>query len=144
MVDTFLGVLNLASGRATSEDVLSLLESEAVRDRFEMTADDIEAIENWIEESGIRWGIDAEHREELGQPPFENNSWRFGLDRMLLGVALREGENTLWEGRLPCHLVEGTRSVLLGKGPQEEWNQEEAAHSLSLCPASCRVSSFLE
>ena len=115
VVDTFLGVLNLASGRATSEEVLSLLESEAVRDRFEMTTDDIETIENWIEESGIRWGIDAEHREELGQPPFENNSWRFGLDRMLLGVALREGENTLWEGRLPCHLVEGTRSTLLGK-----------------------------
>ena len=115
VVGAFLDVLELASRRVTTEEVLGILESEAVRDRFEMTGSDVDTIENWIKESGIRWGIDAEHREELGQPAFENNSWRFGLDRMLLGIALPERENTLWKDRLPCHLVEGTASLLLGK-----------------------------
>ena len=115
VVGAFLDVLELASRRVTTEEVLGILESEAVRDRFGMTGSDVETIENWINESGIRWGIDAEHREELGQPAFENNSWRFGLDRMLLGIALPERENVLWEDRLPCHLVEGTASILLGK-----------------------------
>lgn len=115
VVETFLGVLELASRRVTTEEVLVILESEAVRDHFDMTGGDVETIQNWVDESGIRWGIDAEHREELGQPAFENNSWRFGLDRMLLGIALPERENILWEDRLPCHLVEGTGSILLGK-----------------------------
>ena len=115
VVGAFLDVLELASRRVTTEEVLGILESEAVRDRFGMTGSDVETIENWINESGIRWGIDAKHREELGQPAFENNSWRFGLDRMLLGIALPERENILWKDRLPCHLVEGTASILLGK-----------------------------
>ncbi|MEE3052574.1 MAG: exodeoxyribonuclease V subunit gamma [Planctomycetota bacterium] len=114
VVEAFLGVIALASARATVEEVLGLLESEAVRDRFGLSSRNIEAIENWVVESGIRWGIDAGHRSELGQPAFDNNSWRFGLDRMLLGIALPSGEAAPWEGRLPCEMIEGTGSLLLG------------------------------
>ena len=115
VVEAFLGVLELASSRATVEDVMGVLQSESIRSRFELSSKNIETLEKWVIESGIRWGIDAEHRKELGQPAFENNSWRFGLDRMLLGIALPTGGQDLWQGRLPCEMIEGSPALLLGK-----------------------------
>ena len=74
LVEAFLGVLELASTRATVEEVMGLLECEPIRDRFELSTRNIETLEKWVVESGIRWGIDSEHRGELGQPAFENNT----------------------------------------------------------------------
>ena len=51
-------------------------------------ASELELIRAWVEESGVRWGVDAEHRAEVGQPALNENTWRFGLDRMLLGYAM--------------------------------------------------------
>ena len=115
VVEAFLGVLELAATRATVEEVMGLLECEPIRDRFELSTRNIETLEKWVIESGIRWGIDSEHREELGQPAFENNSWRFGLDRMILGITLPTAEQELWEERLPCEMIEGSSSLLTGK-----------------------------
>jgi len=114
VVEAFLRVLELGSTRTTVEEVLGILDSAAVRDRFGLSTKNIDTIEDWIAESGIRWGIDAEHRKKLDQPAFDNNSWRFGLDRMLLGATLPSGETGLWEGWLPCKITEGTASSLLG------------------------------
>jgi len=49
----------------------------------------METIRRWVNDCAIRWGIDAQHRARLGLPAFAENSWRQGLDRMLLGCALR-------------------------------------------------------
>jgi exodeoxyribonuclease V gamma subunit len=87
VIDTFLRILELAGSRFLASEVLNLLESSALRERFELSEPDLELIRTWIEESGIRWGIDGAQRARLGLPEFEANSWRAGLDRLLLGYA---------------------------------------------------------
>ncbi|MDZ7829487.1 MAG: hypothetical protein U5K33_08380 [Halofilum sp. (in: g-proteobacteria)] len=41
----------------------------------------------WIAAAGVRWGLDAETRRAAGAGDWAQNTWRFGLDRLLLGLA---------------------------------------------------------
>src|SRR5205823_3595223 len=66
------------------------------------------------DDCAIRWGIDAQHRARLGLPAFAENSWRHGLDRMLLGCALRPEKRELFDGILPFDEIEGSSAELLG------------------------------
>ena len=98
-VEAFRAVLALARSRMTAPAVLDVVAMDAVRGRFGLEHEDVEAFHHWVQDTGIRWGTDADHRAAVGQPPTPLNTWRFGLDRLLLGYAL-PGE-TLFGGILP-------------------------------------------
>ena len=55
-------LIELAGERVTASQVLDLVDREPVRRRFDLDDDDLARIESWVAESGIRWGLDAEHR----------------------------------------------------------------------------------
>ncbi|MBS43580.1 MAG: exodeoxyribonuclease V subunit gamma [Nocardioides sp.] len=82
-------LLALAGGRAPATEVLDLAHADPVRRRFGFTDDDLETLTSWTAESGVRWGLDVAHRAAY-DVPFLNNTWRFGLDRVLAGVALSD------------------------------------------------------
>ena len=48
-------------------------------------------------------------------PAFEENSWKAGLDRLLLGYALPSEDGALFAGILPFNDVEGSGSQSLGR-----------------------------
>ncbi len=100
VLDTFLSILEAAGSRFTASSVMSILESSALQRRFELAESDLEIIRTWIDETGIRWGIDASQRSDLGLPAFAQNSWRAGLDRLLLGYAAPARGEKLFEGIL--------------------------------------------
>ena len=108
VIDAFLALLELPAGRYEAPSVLALLEIEAVRTRFGITQDDLPRLTEWVRTSGIRWGVDGASRERLGLPGDEENSWRFGLDRMMFGYAMAgDGRELASHGRTPpppsCH-----------------------------------------
>lgn len=104
-------LLSLAGSRVTATEVLNLAQSAPVRDRFGFTDDDLEDITRWVREANIRWGFDQEHRTPYGVD-FVHNTWRFGLDRVLAGVALSD-DSLGWIGNtLPLDDV-GSNSVEL-------------------------------
>ncbi len=53
-------------------------------------------------------------RKELGLPEFSENTWRAGLDRMLLGYALPGQDEKMFMGILPYDRVEGGEVSILG------------------------------
>lgn len=114
-IDAFFRVLSLAGSRLRASELLDLLSLEAVRQRFGVGADELEQLRQWTVESGVRWGRDAAHRAEHGQPEDHRNTWRFGLERLLLGYALPTEGRALFGGRLPYDELEGRDAVLLGK-----------------------------
>ncbi|HEX4665184.1 MAG TPA: exodeoxyribonuclease V subunit gamma [Chthoniobacterales bacterium] len=114
LIDTFLRILELAGSRFTASSVLSILESVPLQRNFDLTEPDVEIIRTWIEKTGIRWGIDAAHRAELGLPEFGENSWRAGLDRLLLGYAAPAQGEKLFAGILAFDDVEGNLAETLG------------------------------
>jgi exodeoxyribonuclease V gamma subunit len=114
VVEAFASLLTVLRGRMTASDVLDLLSIETIRARFGITVDDLDVLRGWIIEAGIRWGVDDAHRSAAGQPCMIENTWRFGLDRLLLGYAMTGEERTLFRTVLPYDDVEGTAADLLG------------------------------
>src|SRR5262249_8721318 len=80
-------LLALADQRATASQLLDLAAREPVRRRFGFDDDDLARMQEWVAASGIRWGFDAEHRAPFKLGGLEANTWRAGLDRILVGVA---------------------------------------------------------
>lgn len=105
----------LSQGRLGLNEVLALLEQQAVARAFALEAEEIESLTEWLVAVEIRWGRDARHREQLGLPAFGENSWLHGLRRLLLGVALPDEGQAPWAGILPYDAMEGQQIQILGK-----------------------------
>lgn len=115
VVEAFRRGLDFIRGRFAAAEALDLLALECVRRRFGFEARDLEIVKAWILASGIRWGIDASHRESLDQPGSSENTWRFGLDRLLLGVAVPDDRRSLFRDVRPLDGVEGQNAERLGR-----------------------------
>jgi len=105
-------LLELAGGRVTASSVLDLIDRAPVRRRFGLHDDDLSRIEDWVGESGIRWGLDAEHRRPFKLDALAAGTWRTGLDRILLGVTTSE---TLLGGMLALDDVDSGAIDLAGR-----------------------------
>ncbi|MCU0595475.1 MAG: exodeoxyribonuclease V subunit gamma [Desulfobacterota bacterium] len=112
--EAFLNLLDLQGSRFGVSQVVNLLECEAVRRKFGLSNEDLEAVRKWISETRIRWGIDESHKAGLGLPSFPQNTWRAGLDRLLLGFAMPGREERLFSGILPYDPIEGEETRILG------------------------------
>ncbi len=115
LADTFLEILAVGHKRYRAPAILDILEIPAVRKRFGIEEQGLGPIKKWITETGIRWGIDGAHREDLDLPGFRENTWQSGLERMLLGYALPPGDDpNLFADILPYGGIEGDDARLLG------------------------------
>jgi exodeoxyribonuclease V gamma subunit len=108
-------LLELAASRLTASQVLDLMSRPPVRYRFHFDDDDLTQLEQWVVETGVRWGLDGEHRAQWGLPTFKANSWLAGLDRLLLGVAMAEEDERLFGGVLPLDDVTSGTVDLAGR-----------------------------
>ncbi|MBN1663274.1 MAG: exodeoxyribonuclease V subunit gamma, partial [Deltaproteobacteria bacterium] len=116
LIATFLKILSLPGSRVTAAAVLDILQSAAVQKKYSLSEEDLELIHHWIRETGIRWGVDGDHKKAFGLPGIWLNTWRAGLDRLLLGYALPSGEdNELFEGMIPYGDIEGADAQILGR-----------------------------
>ena len=109
------GLLDLADARLTASQVLDLADREPVRRRFRLDDDDVGRLEDWIAESGIRWGLDAEHRAPFKLADVPAGTWRRGLDRLLLGVTMTEDGERIVDGVLPLDDVDSGAIDLAGR-----------------------------
>ena len=113
LVTAFLGLLELPGSRFGVNQLLELLEVPSVAGRFGLDETALEQLTEWIAAANIRWGEDGASKRRFGLPPEPRNSWRSGLERLLLGYAMHSGEG-LWEGVAPLDAVEGTQAPWLG------------------------------
>jgi exodeoxyribonuclease V gamma subunit len=106
-------LLKLPDSRFPVSEILDLLDVPALRARFGVEERDLPTLHRWIEGAGIRWGMNAEQRAGLGLPTeLEQNSWRFGLRRMLLGYAV--GSAGAYETIEPYDEIGGLDAALIG------------------------------
>ena len=123
-------LLGLPHSRITASEVLGLLEVPALRARFGIDVNDLPLLQRWIDGAGIRWGLDDDWRAARGQSAgLEQNTWRFGLRRMLLGYASGQGE--AWKEIEPYDEVGGLDAALLGPLLRLLEAVEEAAGQLA-------------
>jgi exodeoxyribonuclease V gamma subunit len=114
-------LLQLPQLRITRVEWQSLFEVAAVRQRFGLEEHDVAQLDTWLADAGVRWGLDAPHRKPWGIVPdladAKQNSWLFGLERLLLGYATGTASElaSAWQNTLPqagmggldAHVVDG-------------------------------------
>ena len=115
MIDGFLALLDFADSRFGVLQVLGLLEFAGIKERFGLVESDLKIIEHWIKDTRIRWGIDKNSRLEAGLPGYPENTWRSGLERLILGYAMPGENRTMFNGILPYDNIEGGEVQILGR-----------------------------
>ncbi len=115
MVQALEQLLQLPESHISLLDWLSLFEVSAVRHRFGLTPADITQLQEWLSSAGVRWGLDASHRQRWGipdtSPGADQNTWAFGLRRLLLGYAVAEG--ACWAATLPQAAIRSLDGALI-------------------------------
>jgi len=115
IIEGFMSILDLKNSRMSVNRVMALLELPEIKEKFAISESEIEILERWIKNTNIRWGIDAEHRRKLGLPVFSENTWKAGIERLLLGYAMPGFGCKMFSGILPYDHIEGGEVKTLGK-----------------------------
>lgn len=112
-------LLQLPDSRFRMGELLDLLEIAAFRDRFDIAETDLPGLTRWLQDSGIRWGLDAGQRASHQLPAdLQQNTWQFGLNRLLLGYATGRPANPWqsdWCGIEPYSELSGLEAALIGR-----------------------------
>ena len=124
--EIFIKILKTVSSRFKVTELFSILSSKAVYKKFGLYETDLEHIHKWLNECAVSWGIDEVDRKEILHTDnvFTENSWKAGLDKMLMGYAMLSSEMNITESIyvdnknnsiLPYDEIEGGSSEVLGK-----------------------------
>jgi len=111
----FIAMLDLGGQRFTAPEVMEILASPAVSAKFTFTESELDLVRKWLEETGIRWGLDEHDRQKAGLQPYREQSWLAGLERLLLGYAMPEENELMFAGILPYDDMEGSGPAVLGR-----------------------------
>ena len=114
----------LPDTRFDVESVFELLEYNDIREHFQLDDDQLSYCRDLARSTNIRWGISAKSRANSNLPDTEEHTWKYALDRMLLGYAIAEsgiGENNaevLFETERSLELlayneIEGSSALVL-------------------------------
>ena len=110
-----LKVLALADARLTATEVIDLLEIPSVRRKAAIRGDELPQIRHWVRETNIRWGVDGDFKKDVFDlPDFQANTWRAGLDRLLMGM-ITGPRDDLVAGVLPLGTATMSHLDLLGR-----------------------------
>ncbi len=106
-------LLSLPNARFTVSQIRWLLEIPAIRNRLDIEESSVEKLCQWIEGAHIRWGLNSEHRKAFDiTQGLDANTWKFGLNRMLLGYSVGKGET--FDGIEPYEEIGGLEAQTLG------------------------------
>ncbi|MDO9422773.1 MAG: exodeoxyribonuclease V subunit gamma [Methylobacter sp.] len=112
-LDAFIRFLDLSQSRFGWQTVLDLLEQPVVYPGFGLSETDLNLIKHWVQDTHVRWGKSAQHKQELGLPELSGNTWQAALDRLLMGYAVGSDEDFV-AGLLPYKDIEGSSALALG------------------------------
>jgi exodeoxyribonuclease V gamma subunit len=118
--DDFLAVLEVLDSRFSVFELVRLMDASSLRETFRFTQDERARLTELLAASGVRWGIDEKHRQELEFPPDPVHTWRAGLGRLFLGFASPPDDIAVFEG-------------LLARGAPSLGDAELVARFASLC-----------
>ena len=106
-------LIALTIGRHPASAVFDLLMQAPIAARFALDTEGLDSIRAWIEESGIRWGLESAERKDFKLPATADHTFDDGLQRLYLGYAIGEAD-AHFDGRIGSGNAEGQRAAALG------------------------------
>ncbi|MAX52690.1 MAG: exodeoxyribonuclease V subunit gamma [Methylophaga sp.] len=132
LLNAWFSILALPQSRFDVESVLALLECPAIQQRFQLDENALLWLREWCQQTRIRWGHDGKDKMALDLPANDANTWRAGLDRLLLGYAMpltEQGEPwRLFDGQLAMDGISGDKARIVASVSQfiaalDNWRQ---------------------
>jgi len=114
LINSFLSLLNINQSRFGLTEIIGILEVPAILRRFQLDDDELSLIRRWLDDANVRWGRSELTRSQLGVQPFAQNSWAFGIKRLILGYAFNDNAD-IYHDTLTVPGIEGQSSQALGK-----------------------------
>ena len=114
VIQAYVWLLGTQQHRFTTTELLAFIQVPAVMNHFGITEQDLDLVTHWIQQSGVRWGLDEKTAESFELPGVHQNTWLFGLERMLAGYAMSDSLGVV-DGVLPYEQIQGMNAELAGK-----------------------------
>jgi exodeoxyribonuclease V gamma subunit len=133
LVRVFLRLLALPESRFTHSEVLSYLDVPELAAHFGLDDEAAARVKDWLAASNLRWGLDGSHKDRLGLPALDQNTWSQAEARLFAGYAL--GDAGDFAGIAPVTGVEGGAAAALG-GFWRLFSRLEAAAGALAAPRS--------
>ncbi len=111
LAEVFITLLGLPVSRFGLHEILDLLASAPIAEAAGLDEAALERLRAWLHAAGVRWGLDPAHRRQHQAPADDAYTWRFALDRLLLGHA-SGAENDI-AGVAPWPQLEGSALAAL-------------------------------
>lgn len=118
-------IFNMSESSWEQEDILSFFTLSPFLKKWKIAKEDISLIKEWCVAAHIRFGYDAEHRskiihqfdsEEREKRICEKGSWKYGLNRLLFGIASLQDDDIKEDVIFfPIQSLDFNEGVLLGK-----------------------------
>lgn len=115
LLRTLQELLLLGDSRAGMSQVLDLCADPPIARCFGFREKDLERLRDLVPRSGVRWGLDQDHRRRFSMGGYVQNTWRAGLERMLLGVAMDDHDQAVQGTVLGLADVESSDVDLIGR-----------------------------
>lgn len=108
IINGFLSLLNFKNKRVSVDEILDLFNIQAMRSKYQLSEGQLVTLREWIQNSGIRAGLQRDNST------WQNyNSWENGLARLLLGSSLKS-ENGQWQSLVAFDESYGLNAELVG------------------------------
>ncbi|CAL4322967.1 exodeoxyribonuclease V subunit gamma [Buchnera aphidicola] len=107
-------ILSLPQNKFENEKILDFLNFKFIAKKFLISKTDIKIIKTWIKDTNIRWGIDKKHKKKSGIYPTFQNTWKYGIKKIILGYGIQENIQTKNKIR-PYNIYEKDHINLLEK-----------------------------
>ncbi|WOP20257.1 exodeoxyribonuclease V subunit gamma [Raineyella sp. LH-20] len=101
LLNRLVEALAMGRGRAGATELEAFLAADPVARHFGLEEDDVARAHDLIAAAGVRWGMNAAHRDRFGLAGVGANTWLSGLNRMLVGIAMTEDGSYAVRSGLP-------------------------------------------
>ena len=94
-------LLDLPQARLTAPEVMDLIAIDEVARALGLSRDEIDSLRATLERARIAWGFDGAHRASFGVPVVEENTFAWGMDRLIAGYVFGDDGD---DARVACAL----------------------------------------
>ena len=137
LIQAFLQLLTLHQSRFTLTEVLELFAVPEVLNRFGVQESEQEWLQHWLSQAGVRWGLNGTDKQRWALPDEQQNTWLFGLRRLLAGYALHQQADyvavssgtDVQQDIVPFSELEGQQVDILGRFMAFLQQLEQILHS---------------
>ncbi|AEO08231.1 exodeoxyribonuclease V subunit gamma [Buchnera aphidicola] len=111
---SFKKIFNLSNSRFENKEILELLDIPEIASKFDISDEEIKILYHWIEETNIRWAIDEQHKDDLLFPKHKQNTWLYGIEKLLLSYSMNN-TNNIWNHIVSSSVINNFRAELISK-----------------------------